>query len=177
VQLRAQREVSVKHLLRNGSKKELIVFGRVQDSTQALPSLKILAQIVDVGGLSACTSPEAPGTGSVSLYSSGDSSLAGVPAAPGSSGGLGNDLILSHGIGFVKSNSIKLDQVDDGRMHAVVDGTFEELNLNTTVSPSSSLFLATSPDSPELVVPRSRSGDTNTTFASSTSSLSTPDPE
>ena len=94
-----------------------------------------------------------------------------APSAPGSSGGQGKDLILSHGIGFVKAGSVKVEQVDDGRMYAVVEGNrFEELNLNTTVSPSSSLLLATSSDTPELVDPLRRSGFTNSTFASSTSS-------
>ena len=81
VQCKAQRDLSVKHLLRNGSKLERVLFGAVQYSTKAIPSVKFCVQIVDTEyywGSSQCASPRALTPSSFSLYSSENSSTAGA---------------------------------------------------------------------------------------------------
>ena len=200
MQCKAQRDLSVKHLLRNGWLLERVLFGGVQDSTKAIPSVKFFVQIVDAGycqGSSPCASPSAISP-SVSLYSSGNNSTAGAAdlgesaACTSSSSdsislrgcqsqirpGSGKGVVLSHGMGFVMAKKMVVGQVGDGRLYAVVDGGgWKELSTNSS-SLDNTLLVTKSDDSLELLPtapssPLRGSGDT-TTPESSNSSMSTP---
>ena len=196
MQCKAQRDLSVKHLLRNGWLLERVLFGGVQDSTKAIPSVKFFVQIVDAGycrGSNPCASPRAFSPSSSGSNSTAGATDLGESAACTSSSsdsislrgcqsqirpGSGKGVVLSHGMGFVMAKSMVVGQVGDGRLYAVVDGGgWKELST-TSSSLDNTLLAAKSDDSLELLptapsTPLRESGDT-TTPESSNSSVSTP---
>lgn len=196
MQCKAQRDLSVKHLLRNGWLLERVLFGGVQDSTKAIPSVKLFVQIVDAGycrGSNPCASPRALRPSSSGNNSTAGATDLGESAACTSSSsdsislrgcqsqirpGSGKGVVLSHGMGFVMAKSMVVGQVGDGRLYAVVDGGgWKEVSTNSS-SLDNTLLAAKSEDSLELLptapsTPLRESGD-NTTPESSNSSVSTP---